>query len=502
MIKNDGLPSSGALQCFCKAAKEADYDMAMSNTFGHPKGKLICKEYYDIALEIFFWLNSLKYFITGVNFVLRTICIKLVAWIGYPTETRQLEQTTAVTFAVQFFNTAFLLLFVNADLSEQPFSFGLEGGIESDFDKSWFLVIGNTLVGTMIFTMIFPVMEAFGFYSLRILMHVFDRGFSLDPYVTSKTSIQGYINTYSGPLYLMHFKYASLLNIVFVTMTYGFGIPILFPIAAVAILILYLVEKTMLYYAYRLPPMYDERLSQSVLNKLSYAPIFFLGFGYWMAANKQILSNDYLFPKERMISAQENHHTVDRLVSEMDFWAAPAWPMAVLWCFFVFNQLFGAKIMNCLTAVFPSLEIGDVELDEDIDNYFASLDAKDREWAIKEDEYATSQLGLQIMTKRQKGALAASEMTQGRTLQGCHSYDILANPLYFDDFQYVSASLENRDAFIIDDDDEEGNDAAQSDIVRLALNLAYMNEREAHEFKFDQASVGDRIKANAGRALL
>jgi len=59
----------------------------------------------------------------------------------------------------------------------------------------------------------------------------------------------------------MHFKYAALLNIVFVTMLFGFGIPILFPIAAAAIFILYLVEKSMLFYAYRLPPMYDERLS-------------------------------------------------------------------------------------------------------------------------------------------------------------------------------------------------------------------------------------------------
>ena len=67
-------------------------------------------------------------------------------------------------------------------------------------------------------------------------------------------------------------------------------------------------------------------------------------------------------------------------------------------------------------------------------------------------------------------------MTEGRTLQGCHSYDILANPLYEGNFQYVSASLENRDNYIIDDDDDEGNDAVQSDIVRCALNLAYMNE--------------------------
>ena len=94
-----------------------------------------------------------------------------------------------------------------------------------------------------------------------------------------------------------------------------------------------------------------------------------------------------------------------------------------------------------------------------------------------------------MLTVRQKRALASSEMTKGRTLQGCHSYDILANPLYFDDFQYVSASLENRDAYIIDDDDDESNDAVQSDIVRFALNLAYMNEREAKQFQFDQDSV-------------
>lgn len=111
------------------------------------------------------------------------------------------------------------------------------------------------------------------------------------------------MDTYQGPAYLMHYKYSALLNIIFVTMMYGFGIPILFPIAVLAILVLYLVEKIMLYYAYALPPMYDERLSQSVLNQLYYAPFFYLGFGYWMASNKQMLSNDWLAPRERLISS-------------------------------------------------------------------------------------------------------------------------------------------------------------------------------------------------------
>jgi hypothetical protein len=147
-------------------------------------------------------------------------------------------------------------------------------------------------------------------------------------------------------------------------------------------------------------------------------------------------------------------------------------------------------------------DIGNLELDEDIDNYWASLDDKDRNWATKEDEYATKSLGLQLYTKKQKHALYTSEKTRGRTLQGCHSYDILANPLYFDDFQYVSASLENRDNYIIDDDDDEGNDAVQSDIVRFALNVAYMNEEEAKAFKFDQATVAKRMQQSANKGIL
>ena len=49
---------------------------------------------------------------------------------------------------------------------------------------------------------------------------------------------------------------------------------------------------------------------------------------------------------------------------------------------------------------------------------------------------------------------------QGASMKGVHCYDILANPFYVDRFQYVSPATESRAEFIIDDDDEEGNDNA------------------------------------------
>ena len=194
-----------------------------------------------------------------------------------------------------------------------------------------------------------------------------------------------------------------------------------------------------------------------------------------------------------MTDAEPTTHTIDGFFLG-DIMSTPGWPLLLIFFVLVLNQIFGSKIFEFFVRLYPDLKIGDISINEDIDNYWASLDEKDREWAQKEDQYSTDTLGLQIMTTRQRDALANSVQTQHRTLQGCHSYDILANPLYFDDFQYVSASLENRNAYIIDDDSDEDNDAVQSDIVRYALNLAYMNEDSAKNFQFEQVGVAQRIK--------
>lgn len=83
----------------------------------------------------------------------------------------------------------------------------------------------------------------------------------------------------------MHYKYSAMLNTTFITMMYGAGMPVLFPIAAATLLIFYCIENWKFYYAYKQPPAYDEKLNNSVLNTLERAPLLLLGFGYWMLAN-------------------------------------------------------------------------------------------------------------------------------------------------------------------------------------------------------------------------
>lgn len=77
-------------------------------------------------------------------------------------------------------------------------------------------------------------------------------------------------------------------------------------------------------------------------------------------------------------------------------------------------------------------------------------------------------------------------MTSGKTLVGTHTYDLLANPHYLDDFQYIACNVPNREKYIIDSDSDEGNDDAQCNLTRVALNLGYLNEKEAKVLKFEK----------------
>ena len=63
----------------------------------------------------------------------------------------------------------------------------------------------------------------------------------------------------------------------------------------------------------------------------------------------------------------------------------------------------------------------------------------------------------------------------------------------------MTAAEDDRNDMIIDDDEDEGNDAAQSDFVRVALNLAYLTEKEARQFKFDKRQMDELRQAGEAK---
>ena len=110
-----------------------------------------------------------------------------------------------------------------------------------------------------------PILNVFILKGLKLVMRFLDSTKSLFkeiPESTKKVTIQEYVNLYAGPEVEIHFRYSAILNIVFVTFTHGIALPVLFPIAVVGLLNMYISEKYMFAYFYRKPPLFDNKINE------------------------------------------------------------------------------------------------------------------------------------------------------------------------------------------------------------------------------------------------
>ena len=148
-------------------------------------------------------------------------------------------------FIIQFFNTGPLPLLINANMAHSgiPFLDKITFGVHPNFSNKWYNDVGKSIISTMIFNIWWPVMEFFLYFSIRLVFRLWDRGIIHTSWHTKKKSIFHYVMLYSGPQYLLHYKYSFIMNIVFITFMFGAGMPILFPIALCSFTVFYIMER-------------------------------------------------------------------------------------------------------------------------------------------------------------------------------------------------------------------------------------------------------------------
>jgi hypothetical protein len=257
----------------------------------------------------------------------------------------------------------------------------------------------------------------------------------------------------------------------------------------------------MIYYSYRMPPAYDDKLNKGVLSLMTWAPVCMLSFGFWMISNKQLVSNDYVHEFTYSSDIDITSHYWTEVFTSAAYSNNPAMPLLLIFWVVFFGTLTRNPVFGFITRHLKFMRVGDLELDEGLPNYFTTLDEHDREWSIKEEENVDKVMKFKILHKETLDNLHKTKSGK-RLLQGVHTYDILANILYVDDFQYFSSDLPDRSKYIIDDDEDEDNDMAQSDLVRMVLNMAFLTEEQAQKFSFDKATYSNQLKKNFTKAFV
>lgn len=362
-------------------------------------------------------------------------------------------------FIVQFFNTAIINLLTNANIKE-ALGIGIFNGQYPDFDFNWYLDFGVPLITTMLINAFSPLIEFAMFYGILILFRLIDKRFKCSKYKTSTTTMQQFVNLYAGPEYLIHYKYSRVLNIVFITFMFGIVLPVLFPIALLSLIITYFAEKLSIVYYYKEPPSYDQKLNNTAIKILAWAPFLMFTFGFWMMSNKQIFNNKAELDEKANPRVETTSHVLFR-----DVRAGPELNLFILTWVFILAMIFHRLIIRCLKKTPLAIQVADTQ-DEGLPNYFDALNGENLRLMISEERYARNKLGFKTILDSTLEGIAEAQPTN-KTIQGVASYDILANPRYAEKFQYFP--FENN---IFDELNEEG------DKVKVCLNLAYMKEKD------------------------
>ena len=315
---------TGSMQCYCEdAAEKTSKKEASSKLFnvdvryvdenGETKSKTeevpVCKMYFSDKLMSMILGTSISFIIIFVNVILKMSIINLITWVGEDTVSEQLSSITNGVFYAQFFNTGILILMVNANLTEHEPK-ALTKYVEGpyfDYMPQWYASVGDKIVNTMLINSILPYVGLVTGFLIPKLKRLLDNKFSGDPYRTKKNAMAGYKDLYSGADYVIHFKYSGVLNIVYITMMYGMGMPILFVLAAFNFFNQWVCERIIVAYQMKLPPALDDKLTVNCIRMLSFAPLLLLFNGYWMLGNRQIFENMWYYIDKSNHSMVSNH---------------------------------------------------------------------------------------------------------------------------------------------------------------------------------------------------
>ena len=185
-------------------------------------------------------------------------------------------------------------MITNANFENTPLEFLTFRNSFSDYTSDWYLVVGKQIQRTMFIQSMMPYIQLTIMLTKKLILRFKDSKFTLfDEFPkTKKITIQQYVDLYSGPDVVVHFRYSSICNMTYVAFTHGLALPLLFPITLFGIINIYLCERVLFAYFYRQPPMFDNLLNDRALSILMFAPLFMVMFSYWMIGNRQMFYNE------------------------------------------------------------------------------------------------------------------------------------------------------------------------------------------------------------------
>ena len=259
-------------------------------------------------------------------------------------------------------------------------------GRYSDFSYGWFIHLGPLLINPFFINFIYPFIQPTVGFLIKEAKDLWDRRFtSNDQHMTSTSSLIDYADIKSLDRFEIESAYPKIMSTIMICMTYGFGFPIMFPLTAVFLIIIYFVHKYIIV-SFRRPPMYDDTLNKIFIYYIKYGALFYTFFSYWMLTNRQMFWNETSTKNYKDEQESANHFLLQwpsnycfLLVFLLGLILAYIFMFEVVYdCFSVF-WMRSAKVENMTIEKLPS--------------FYKALDKKNLNLWIEEEEMVRKEFG-------------------------------------------------------------------------------------------------------------
>jgi len=274
-------PQDGKLSaCDCHAIGEA-----LVNSTDILRDKY-CKEWLLDKYMVFVFLIVGALVIVIINQILRVAVVGLTK-MERPLSVSQYYVSMAIKlFIAQWFNTALILIIVNSPVVD--FVFPSDSNSLDDLNRIWYERVGLAIVTTMIAQTVSPHM-------IQVIMFPMLNCVRRCKAMTAET--QRDLNAlYTYPDFQLAVRLAQLFNVMFCTLIFIAGCPVLAITASLTFFTVFLCDKFILLRASKRPPQYDGDIILMVRKVLPVGCFIHATFAVYMLGNQKVFPSHHLIP--------------------------------------------------------------------------------------------------------------------------------------------------------------------------------------------------------------
>lgn len=201
-------------------------------------------------------------------------------------------------FVCQYVNTSIIILLAYNSFTQNP-NLRLTNNKENifvgpfdEFDVRWYLVVGTPIVLAIFLHILLPhiglMMQAMSLFMRRC----YDRKLTCRRRITRQIIQSDYEDLYTGPEFLIQVRLAQLLTLIFVTLTYSSGMPLLYLVTGASLFVTYWSDKVLVLRYYRKTIINSPELITSFVSLLPWAIVTHALFGGMIYSYPQLLKSE------------------------------------------------------------------------------------------------------------------------------------------------------------------------------------------------------------------